>query len=412
MGPSTWHSRFAMWVPSMGRRQAKRCFVGSVVTAASLLGVAMPAVAAASPTLTVVVLGSGVVSSQPAGIVCPGRCTATFAAGASVTLTPKPKGGSTFLRWGGSCAGSGACTVTVSALNAVAAQFVGGANVQPTSAKYLAVPGPYSGSNGQAGNGYGITFYVAPGGNSIRDVSVPVAGMSCTPSGGPSNDHLVILEAPINPNGSFNAKASQKGLLDGNNATFIYMIGGRFQPATATTTASAAGTWSEDIKLSSGTATSCTSNVQSWTATLSRELPWKKTDIAAGNYSGSNGQAGNGYGIKFSVAPGGRSILNVSVPVAGVSCTSSSGPSNDHLTIAQVAVNPYGSFTATMSSTGVLNSNNAKFTYTFDGYFEGPAPPDGALTVSGIWREDIVFTSGPPTTCTSDDQVWVATLQS
>ena len=65
------------------------------------------------------------VTSAPAGISCPGKCAATFAAGSRVLLTPKSKGGSRFLRWGGDCTGAGACRVRVSALAAVAAEFVG-----------------------------------------------------------------------------------------------------------------------------------------------------------------------------------------------------------------------------------------------------------------------------------------------
>jgi hypothetical protein len=390
------------------RRRASRCFAGVVVAAASLFGAEMPVVAATLPTLGVVVVGSGRVTSQPAGIACPGKCTATFVAGTTVVLTPVPKSGSTFLRWGGSCAGTAACTVTVSSLTVVGAQFVGGPSTPAT--KYVAVPGPYSGSNGQAGNGYGITFDVAPGGESMRNISVPVAGMSCTPSGGPSYDHLVILAVAIRSNGAFSAATTQNGVLDGSNARFTYTIEGRFQPATTTNSASAAGTWSEGIKFATGTTASCTSNDQSWTATLYREPPWQKSDIRPGNYSGSNGEAGNGYGITFSVAPGGTSILNVAVPIEGTSCTPSGGI-QDHVTIGNVAVKPDGSFTSETSTTGVLNGVNAKFTYTFDGYFEGPTPPNGALTAAGIWREDMVFASGRTTMCTSDDQLWTATLK-
>jgi phospholipase C len=114
MALSSQHLRLATRVLSLGRRRATRCFAGVAVAAASLFGAAMPAVAATPPTLVVVILESGGVTSQPAGIACPGKCTATFAAGTSVLLTPEPKNGSTFLRWGGSCTGTGTCRVNVS----------------------------------------------------------------------------------------------------------------------------------------------------------------------------------------------------------------------------------------------------------------------------------------------------------
>jgi Divergent InlB B-repeat domain/FG-GAP-like repeat len=67
--------------------------------------------------LTVVVSGSGnpLITSDPAGINCSGgstACSAAFATGTSVTLTPSPLGiGETF-NWSGSgCSGSGTCTV-------------------------------------------------------------------------------------------------------------------------------------------------------------------------------------------------------------------------------------------------------------------------------------------------------------
>jgi hypothetical protein len=292
--------------------------------------------------------------------------------------------------------------VKVSALTAVAAQFVAGPNTPPTTTKSVAVPGPYSGSNGQNGNGF--TFYVAPGGNSMLNISDTYTLLSCKPSGG-ANDHLGILQVAVASNGSFRAKTSQEGVVSGSNAKFTYTIAGRFRAATATTPASAAGTWREDIVFASGTTASCTSNDQSWTATLYREPPQKKTIVEPGNYSGSNGQ--NGNGIKFSVAPGGKSMLNISDTYTLLSCMPSSG-ANDHLGILQVAIKPDGSFTSETSQDGVVNGVNAKFTYTIDGYFEGPTPA-GAATVAGIWREDIVFASGTTKMCTSNDQSWTAT---
>jgi hypothetical protein len=44
--------------------------------------------------------GSGVVTSSPAGLACPGVCTAPFALGATLTLTATPDPGSRALEWG------------------------------------------------------------------------------------------------------------------------------------------------------------------------------------------------------------------------------------------------------------------------------------------------------------------------
>ncbi len=399
------------WTLSLGRGRgrAARVLAGAGLVAAAGLGTALPAVAATPPTLVVVILGSGAVLSQPAGIACPGKCTATFAAGTSVRLTPNSKDGSSFLRWGGSCTGRGGCTVNVSTLTAVAAQFVGGPGTPPapTTGKYVAVPGPYSGSSGQ---GFGLTLYVAPGGKSVQNVFIPDVNASCTPSGSIGNTVIPvgIPTVAVQPNGSFSSRTSQSGVINGNKATFTYTFAGRFQAATTTSTASAAGTWSEHIAFASGTLVSCSSNNQNWAATLYREPPWQKSVIEPGNYAGSSGQ---GFGVTFSVAPGGKSVQNVSIPDVNASCTPSGNLGNTVIPVGirTIPVQPNGSFSAKTSQTGVINGSNVKFTYTFAGYFEGPTPPAGAATVAGTWREDVVFTSGATTMCTSNNQSWTAT---
>jgi hypothetical protein len=389
VGSISRHLRLETWVKSLGLRRTKRYFTGVAVGAAWLLSAATPAVAATSPALGVVVVGSGSVTSRPAGIACPGKCTATFATGTRVVLTPQAKNGSTFLRWSGPCTGTGACTVTVSTLTAVAAQFLAGPSTHPQpTTKYLAVPGPYYGS--------GIKFYVTPGGSSILNVSVPTTYLNCVPSGA-INDHIGILQVAVEPNGSFSTAASQNGALSGSAVKFTYTFAGRFQTATTTTSASATGTWSESIAYASGTTASCKSNDQSWTATLFREPLQHKVLIEAGSYAGN--------GITFSVASGG--IQNVSVPTTYLNCTPS-GAVNDHITIADVAIKPDGSFTSKSSQKGVFSGSNAKFTYTFAGYFEGPTEV-GAATVAGTWSETVVPTSGATTMCASNDQSWTAT---
>jgi Leucine-rich repeat (LRR) protein len=66
--------------------------------------------------LSVVREGRGTVSSSPGAIHCGGACLATFAPGTLVTLTAIPESGSTFLGWGGECAGRAlTCDVTIGA---------------------------------------------------------------------------------------------------------------------------------------------------------------------------------------------------------------------------------------------------------------------------------------------------------
>ena len=74
-------------------------------------------------TLTVGILGSGSVTSDPAGIACLPTCVASFTDGASVTLTPLAQPGFTFLGWSGDCTGTAPCVVTLDADRAVTARF-------------------------------------------------------------------------------------------------------------------------------------------------------------------------------------------------------------------------------------------------------------------------------------------------
>jgi uncharacterized repeat protein (TIGR01451 family) len=90
--------------------------------------------AATNFTLTVAEAGSGTgtVSSAPAGIICPSTCSASFASGTQVTLTPTANAGSTFAGWSGACTGTTACVVTMTAAESVTATFNTSATVALT----------------------------------------------------------------------------------------------------------------------------------------------------------------------------------------------------------------------------------------------------------------------------------------
>lgn len=80
-------------------------------------------------------LGSGLVSSQPAGIACGVLCFVAFDYGTAVLLSAKAAAGSTFMGWsGGGCSGSGPCTVTMDAAQSVTAMF----SLVPPISYYLA----------------------------------------------------------------------------------------------------------------------------------------------------------------------------------------------------------------------------------------------------------------------------------
>ncbi len=79
--------------------------------------------ATSSYALTVAKVGSGSVTSVPAGISCGSTCGASYSSGTSVTLTAAPAAGYAFSSWSGACAGTGSCQVTMSAARAVTATF-------------------------------------------------------------------------------------------------------------------------------------------------------------------------------------------------------------------------------------------------------------------------------------------------
>ncbi len=76
---------------------------------------------------------SGTIVSSPAGLSCPGTCTANFDQGQLVTLTAQPGSGSRLQAWGGACTGRGACSVTADGAKSVSATFASASLTLTTS---------------------------------------------------------------------------------------------------------------------------------------------------------------------------------------------------------------------------------------------------------------------------------------
>lgn len=81
------------------------------------------AIDAQTNTLTVSLLGSGSVSSSPAGINCGSDCSEQYDNGTSVNLTATPEAGFDFTGWQGACTGTGSCSVTMDDDKSVTATF-------------------------------------------------------------------------------------------------------------------------------------------------------------------------------------------------------------------------------------------------------------------------------------------------
>ena len=67
--------------------------------------------------------GTGLVTSNDGGISCGSDCHALYPAGATTTLTALPANGFVFLGWSGDCSGSDPCTLAMSSMRSVTANF-------------------------------------------------------------------------------------------------------------------------------------------------------------------------------------------------------------------------------------------------------------------------------------------------
>jgi hypothetical protein len=82
--------------------------------------------------------GNGTVTSSDGSISCGVMCSANFNGGTTVTLTATPASESVFTGWGGACAGTQPCSVTMNAAQTVIATFVPGVPTADLSAASLA----------------------------------------------------------------------------------------------------------------------------------------------------------------------------------------------------------------------------------------------------------------------------------
>jgi len=122
--------------------------------------------------------GQGTITSSPAGINCPGTCSATFDRGTSLTLTAMPATNYYFSGWSGACSGNTPCTLTVNGSEHVSASFAAGNSltVTTTGTGTGTVSSSPAGINCTSGSTTGCSAAFAPG------TSVTLSETASTPN--------------------------------------------------------------------------------------------------------------------------------------------------------------------------------------------------------------------------------------
>lgn len=112
-------------------------------------------------TLTAAVTGSGRVTSSPSRLSCSPVCSASFAKGTKITLTPAPDNGSVFTGWTGACTGTDSCSVMMTSDITVGAAFEPGSCIYTLSSNGKVLT--YRGGSVSVGvTAQGHTFCSAP----------------------------------------------------------------------------------------------------------------------------------------------------------------------------------------------------------------------------------------------------------
>jgi hypothetical protein len=126
-----------------------------------------------------------------------------------------------------------------------------------------------------------------------------------------------------------------------------------------------------------------------------------------GSYTAFNPQTN--LPITFYVSSSKTSLQDIYISTVGLTCTPTGDPNpNQPFGIASVPLTTNGSFNTTTTQTGVYRGFPAKFTYTFQGSYQG-LNSSGVPTFTGSFKETLKFTDSAARTCTSGTQSWTAT---
>jgi uncharacterized repeat protein (TIGR02543 family) len=223
--------------------------------------------------------GHGTVNSSPSGIQCGRRCSAHYAKGTQVTLTPKAAKGYSFAGWSGACSGSSkSCTVSMNGARRVTATFTPNAqNVVNDYALSVAIAGAGTVTSSPGGincgtncsasyvNGTNVTLTASPAtGYSFSGWSGACsgAGASCTVSMTDArsitaifSQNVVQYSLSVTTSGVGTVTSSPSGIICGTNCSASYASGTNITLTAGAATGYSFSGWSGAC---SGAGASCT----------------------------------------------------------------------------------------------------------------------------------------------------------
>jgi hypothetical protein len=222
--------------------------------------------AAVKRTLTVSITGKGRLVSSPRGLDCSRTCSARFRHGTTVRLTPIAADGWELSRWSGVCKGSRSCSVKLTDAKVVLVTFkripppAPPAPPPPAPPAPAAKPGHFT---GKTSDNELWAFDIAPDGLSLAGLRTGQLNESCNPPDFYLSGGEQTLPGPfkVARDGSFTINLSTSTSIDGEPGTDTFVITGQISGGVAT------GTYRDDTTFSSGgTAYSCTTGNQTWSA--------------------------------------------------------------------------------------------------------------------------------------------------
>jgi hypothetical protein len=181
--------------------------------------------------LTVVVQGKGRVTSSPTGIDCESSsCSADFASGTAVTLTPAPASGYGFAGWGTDCSGAGGCTLSVAKEATVYANFVAQTPPPPVLVHLTATvtgPGTVTGAGLDCGESTKKCDVTVQGGSAVTLTASAGGGTRFTgwggACGGASSTCTLTLQSDTNVTAEFQSEVLALAPNDGTNGSVIVL---------------------------------------------------------------------------------------------------------------------------------------------------------------------------------------------